>query len=230
MCKILTLPVQQNVDDNMIMCKILSTLPEKYKHFTTAWDSTPTNEKTLTKLTARLMAEEARLQGKEAEEISVAFVTNEKCFKCKKAGHFAKNCKSSQAGIKCFKCGLVGHLAKACHKTNSANVSAVNQCKICKKINHKEEDCYFRKQKIVRSGSVVSESRPAQIVIIIIIDGDDGGDVGDDGVRSDFEDLKPQPCRESLRSRGRTLGENGTATQIIVDLKGNNAREHRFTG
>ncbi|KAK9720128.1 hypothetical protein QE152_g22228 [Popillia japonica] len=55
-----------------------------------AWDSTSTNEKTLTTLTARLMAEEARLQGKEAEEISVAFVTNEKCFKCKKAGHFAK--------------------------------------------------------------------------------------------------------------------------------------------
>ncbi|KAK9739251.1 hypothetical protein QE152_g9167 [Popillia japonica] len=54
--------VQQNVDDNMIMCKIrvLSTLPEKYKHFTTAWDSTPTNEKTLTKLAARLMPEEEK--------------------------------------------------------------------------------------------------------------------------------------------------------------------------
>ncbi|KAK9685582.1 hypothetical protein QE152_g37932 [Popillia japonica] len=43
--------VQRNVDDT--------------------WNSTPTNEKTLTKLAARLMAEEAHLQGKE-EEISIS--------------------------------------------------------------------------------------------------------------------------------------------------------------
>ncbi|GJQ66682.1 hypothetical protein Trydic_g19908 [Trypoxylus dichotomus] len=46
----------------MIISKILSTLPEEYGHFLTAWESATTNEKTLEKLTARSLAEE--LNGK----------------------------------------------------------------------------------------------------------------------------------------------------------------------
>lgn len=35
-----------------------ATLPENYKHFASAWDSTPAAEKTLSNLTARLLGEE----------------------------------------------------------------------------------------------------------------------------------------------------------------------------
>lgn len=44
----------EQISDEMIITKILSVLPENYRYFSSAWDSTPTGEKTLTNLTARL--------------------------------------------------------------------------------------------------------------------------------------------------------------------------------
>ncbi|GJQ87005.1 hypothetical protein Trydic_g12588 [Trypoxylus dichotomus] len=52
--------LKQVINENMIISKILSTLPAEYGHFLTAWESAATNEKTLEKLTARLLAEEAK--------------------------------------------------------------------------------------------------------------------------------------------------------------------------
>ncbi|KAK9679642.1 hypothetical protein QE152_g39830 [Popillia japonica] len=52
--------LNQIIDENMVMSKILSTLPEQYKYFLTAWESTPISGKTITNLTSRLVAEELR--------------------------------------------------------------------------------------------------------------------------------------------------------------------------
>ena len=52
--------LNQNVDENMIMTKITTILPEDYKHFSTAWDSTVTVDRTLDNLVARLMLEEVK--------------------------------------------------------------------------------------------------------------------------------------------------------------------------
>lgn len=135
--------LKQSIDDNMIISKILSTLPEKYKYFSTAWDSTPDSEKTLTKLTSRLIAEESKHKESENENNVVSFkAVTIMCFKCKKQGHIAKFCKSKQSANderKCFKCGRVGHFAKNCKHERK-------QCTICKKTNHSDENCFYKKK------------------------------------------------------------------------------------
>jgi hypothetical protein len=50
------------VTDNMVMTKIIMTLPEMYNHFYSAWDSIPEGNKTINNLTSRLLIEESRLQ------------------------------------------------------------------------------------------------------------------------------------------------------------------------
>ena len=41
--------LNQNIEDTMVISNILSTLPEKYKYFCTAWEFSPLSEKTLVK-------------------------------------------------------------------------------------------------------------------------------------------------------------------------------------
>lgn len=71
------------IDDEMIISKILATLPAEYKYFASAWESTARNDRTLENLTARLVAEEIRNADNQNEEKAVAFKTSgEKCHKC----------------------------------------------------------------------------------------------------------------------------------------------------
>jgi len=50
------------IDDNMVVLKVLATLPDEFSHFASAWDSTDINNRILENLTARLIAEEMRLK------------------------------------------------------------------------------------------------------------------------------------------------------------------------
>lgn len=112
--------MKQNIDDNMVISKILSSLPEEFKFFTIAWESTTVNERSLINLTARLLAEENR-NNQAVNNETVAFKSFvKKCYICKG-----------------------NHLAKFCKYKNSSE----NKCKICKKTNHTEKDCFFRKNK-----------------------------------------------------------------------------------
>jgi hypothetical protein len=47
--------LDQEIDDTMLMTKIMSVLPEEYKHFSSAWDSTVAQDigKSLCKTTSR---------------------------------------------------------------------------------------------------------------------------------------------------------------------------------
>lgn len=127
------------IDETMIISKILVTLPEDYKFFSTAWESTHSAERTLTNLTARLLAEETKNKKSNETEGTVAFYS----------GHPKYN----KSKIKCFKCGNMGHMARTCFKNGGGSGSGNNpgnrrpkQCPICKKTNHEEEDCFFRKK------------------------------------------------------------------------------------
>ncbi|XP_044762361.1 uncharacterized protein LOC123319442 [Coccinella septempunctata] len=78
--------LKQEVSDEMLISKILSTLPEKYRFFKTAWESTSNAEKTLTNLVLRLLSEE-NANNTEKELSPVAFQcanTKKTCFICKK--------------------------------------------------------------------------------------------------------------------------------------------------
>lgn len=140
----------KNIDDEMIMSKLLSSLPEKYKHFATSWESTAKIDRTLSNLTSRLIAEEARNKNRNEKESGVAFKAKEQMFDRPKGNINSKftnfNKRSSRPKQnnerKCFVCDKPGHLANACP-------SKINQkacCSICKKQNHTDKDCFFRKK------------------------------------------------------------------------------------
>lgn len=78
-------------------------------------------------MTSRILAEEARNTEQEEKENVVAYRVTKK---------------------RCFKCNSTGHLAKACRKTALKNQTDSKEkqpyCKICKKNNHLEKDCFFR--------------------------------------------------------------------------------------
>ena len=84
------------ISDNMIITKILISLPENLRYFNCAWESTLAENKTLPNLTSRLIAEELRFK---QDETPMALFsrkqTNESvrlCYHCKKPGHLKRNC------------------------------------------------------------------------------------------------------------------------------------------
>lgn len=111
-----------------MIAKILSSLPDSYKYFKSAWDSTSKEERTLENLTARLLKEE---MGKNQNTTEAIFKTAERsdklCFICKKPGHIAKFCKNSKPSCKI--CKKANHTAENCWKKEK-------RCNICKKFNH----------------------------------------------------------------------------------------------
>ena len=55
----------ENVSESMTITKILMTIPQKYNHFLSAWDSIDVAHKTLDNLASRLMMEERRVESQE---------------------------------------------------------------------------------------------------------------------------------------------------------------------
>lgn len=109
--------VNKEVEESMLMSKILSTLPEEYKHFRSAWDSTAQGDKKLTNLCARLQTEEQILKKDQHVE--------QVCFKAEQTKK-----------LRCFICNELGHVKANCKKE-------LKQCKHCKKSNHIEKNCFF---------------------------------------------------------------------------------------
>lgn len=130
--------LNQNIEENMLISKIITTLPEQYRHFRSAWESTPEKDKTLTNLTSRLIGEEKMLNTNENEG-AVAFNIEKIGNNVKNTGNnHLKSHAGSSKEVKCFSCGKIGHFSKNCFK----NIG--QRCKICKKTNHQEKNCYFR--------------------------------------------------------------------------------------
>lgn len=132
--------MKAGVDEAMVMSKILNTLPDEYRYFSSAWESATPSERTLDNLISRLLCEEVRINGEtKVEHENVAFKATLTCFKCRKTGHIARNC---NVGNK----RTMGR-EDANQKGTSQGETKTNRCKICKKNNHLEADCYFNKNK-----------------------------------------------------------------------------------
>ncbi|UYV79065.1 hypothetical protein LAZ67_17000981, partial [Cordylochernes scorpioides] len=63
----------EKLSEDAFMAKVLGSLPSKYAHFLTAWDSVTQTEQTKENLNARLLQEEIRLDQKDQQDDATAF-------------------------------------------------------------------------------------------------------------------------------------------------------------
>ncbi|KAG5889107.1 hypothetical protein JTB14_003910 [Gonioctena quinquepunctata] len=120
--------------DKMIITKILMSLPDKNKHFTSAWESVSEDKQTLEELTSRLLIEEERAMSLERDTALAASTSKMKDSMQKGGG---------KPTVKCNYCHKGGHYARNCFK-KKAKIEMKN-CTHCKKAGHETENCWFRK-------------------------------------------------------------------------------------
>lgn len=103
------------IDDSTVITRILMTLPSEYKHFASAWDSTPASERSVMNLTSRLVIEESRLKtaGAVGQSGEALIAKNRSSYKKQKP-------KVKQRKGNCFKCGSSEHWKKDCNASSSS--------------------------------------------------------------------------------------------------------------
>lgn len=104
----------ETISTSMLITRILTTLPTSFSHFTSAWESTSTDDQTLENLTSRLLIEEARHQTRDGSEASDALVA--------RRFQQSRNKTSGKSG-NCFGCGQKGHYKYQCPHRRSMEYS-----------------------------------------------------------------------------------------------------------
>ncbi|KAG5881728.1 hypothetical protein JTB14_037944 [Gonioctena quinquepunctata] len=120
------------ISENMLVNKILMTLPESFKHFHSAWDSSP--EKTLNSLTSRLIAEEERIRNRDNRDEGMV-----EAFSAEKSNWRSKYPRKIENESK---------------ERRFAKKNVI--CNYCKKRGHCERDCWFKKKKVEQRSSTSS--------------------------------------------------------------------------
>jgi hypothetical protein len=94
----------EKIPDQMLITKLLMTLPPTYKYIISAWESTSSDQRTLANLISRLTAEESRMSTENPENVAFAStkvnwnkpVLKGTCNYCKKPGMKHSSGKPSQ--------------------------------------------------------------------------------------------------------------------------------------
>lgn len=206
--------MNQEISEAMVMSKILSTLPENYRHFITAWESTPEAERNLTKLTARLLTEESRNKTIESEDTTAFKALERYCFKCRSRTHFTRNCRRlrdegrkswSQQTREKKNCDMPGP---------SSNGRQLRECGICKKTNHAEKDCFFKSrqrhgQKPPNRTAFLTRNSSTENVNPISFVIDSGSTAHMSNNPQIFTDFKRMKSDVSLAKRGEKMQSEG---------------------
>ncbi|XP_072152601.1 uncharacterized protein [Bemisia tabaci] len=145
--------VEAGVDEQMLISKILTTLPDRLNNLVLSWEIQNKTEQKLTDLIERLQAEDNKEKSSENE--SIAFIANRKfkCYKCGNDGHKMKFCRSSydiRKDPKCEKCNIHGHKTEA-FKGIGTKGAEKRWCSTCRMNNHTNATC--RKTEKLRQGS-----------------------------------------------------------------------------
>ena len=207
--------LKTNITDEMVISKLLSILPAQYKYFTSAWESTRPEERTLINLISRLNSEESRHHNKAHEEPKIALYNSKRrCFNCKKKGKFCKYKRVSEYDIP---------------KDASSNNQTVF-CKICKKNNHVEHSCYFRnkpkrpntpersKPKSTNLISFLSTHQMASYTSFIVDSGASSHMTNNEAI---LKDSQTNDSEVLVASKGNTMKVNkkGKVSSFECDLK-----------
>lgn len=115
--------LNEPISDTMLITTILNTLPPAFRHFHSAWDSTPAAERTLDKLISRLMVEETRLGINELSTGAESALVAKKQLKGSSTARTNKKDKSdsSKTKLKCWTCGGP-HLRRDCTEKKKDNI------------------------------------------------------------------------------------------------------------
>lgn len=119
------------ISDDMLITKIIMTLPVEYRHFVSAWESSADDQRSLVNLTNRLMIEESRMA---LNDLSLVKAERDEAFLAKQRGSTNKNKnQQKERGNKkryprgcCFKCGSSEHYKDKCPE-NSSNGTNSNK-------------------------------------------------------------------------------------------------------
>lgn len=101
----------ETISDNIVVTKVLMSLPQEFSHFASAWESTAENLQTIENLTSRLVMEEARIGNKYQSEVSEALMAKKfrkknfrnpsgkpgRCHTCNQSGHWKNECPSKKS-------------------------------------------------------------------------------------------------------------------------------------
>lgn len=151
------------VSDDMVMAKILYTLPDQYHAFISAWESTPAVDKTIENLISRLCTEEEYRQTEKQDQPGATFSANSTkssngnvkgknkyfkrivCHKCGAEGHIKPRCPHEKY---CLTCNRDNHNKDECFKKNAVKsqttIGKFPTCIHCKRSNHAENNCWFK--------------------------------------------------------------------------------------
>jgi hypothetical protein len=102
------------VTDNMIMAKVLASLPKEYKHFVTSWNISATEKMALDTFRQKLMSAEREIQKEKFEETNTeAGEVYRATSRFKKNLNITERSKEQFRG-KCFLCNKQGHRSNEC--------------------------------------------------------------------------------------------------------------------
>ncbi|KAL7291706.1 hypothetical protein TKK_0014495 [Trichogramma kaykai] len=144
----------REIPQSMLITRILCTLPAKYDHFHSAWDSTEAGKRTLENLTTRLMTEELRLDNRDNEEsVSTALLSNLQVSKNHRT--YEKKTNDFKGKVRrCYNCKSTEHIQHEC-----------SGCRICKSNKHLAHRCPNKNKR----GDLERQDDPSEHKHIVLI-------------------------------------------------------------